>query len=186
MNTDTDEFTKASRSQNITLITKHLANTAGIVLHSFSSRFWNLFKSFTANFSSGETGMWTENFQNISMIVKGNVGFVQHKPQEFFNHAIEASGKVSGAEQEHLLLKAKVKHARSGMVTKWMGDLYVLGFVPGGTLRFLCDKLGATSTKLLWMRLYPQGLPTHAKISHTQVKDPVVYVRVWWMTETPI
>ena len=35
-----------------------------------------------------------------------------------------------------------------------MGDLYVLGFVLVGTLRFLCDKFCATSTKLLWMRLY--------------------------------
>ena len=122
MNTDTDEFTKAGRSQNGILFTKHLANTACILfLRSLSRRLWNLFKSFTANFSSAETGVWTENFQNTSMIltVKGNV-VVQHKPQEVFNRVIEASGKVSGAEQEHLPLNAEVKHTRAWSPNGWV------------------------------------------------------------------
>ena len=46
--------------------------------------------------------------------------------------------RASGTEQEHLLSKAKVKH---GWVTikLWMGDHYMLGFVPA--LSFLWSQI---------------------------------------------
>ena len=40
---------------------------------------------------------------------------------------VRTDGEVSGAEQEYSLLKAK---SRSSVVTKWMGDVLLLGFTP--------------------------------------------------------
>ena len=72
------------------------------------------------------------------------------------------------------------------VVITWIGGRYVLGFVP--TLRVLwsqnilcrlynCKILLTRQTEVLCIK-------THAKTLQTYVTDPVVHVRVWWITET--
>ena len=98
-------------------------------------------------------------------------------------------------EQQYLLSKASVKQWLS-VVTKWMGDCYVLGFAPA--LRFL--QSNSMQNQILY-RLYKHPSDdtinwgpmcivkhrghTHAKRSCTHVKDPGVHVKVQWIMETP-
>ena len=60
-----------------------------------------------------------------------------------------------------------------------MRDRYMLGF----SLALPCDfsrvKLCADSAKVLWMR--PPYVYLCEKDTHTDIKDLVVHVRVWWI-----
>ena len=68
------------------------------------------------------------------------------------------------------------------MVTKWMGDRYVLGFAPA--LRFLRSQIMYRLCKSPSDETINRGIRLK-KRSHTHVKDHVVYVRVRRIMETP-
>ena len=76
---------------------------------------------------------------------------------------------VSGAEKEHSLSKARVKHY-GAWSPNGRDDRHVLGFAPA--LRLLSSQIMS--------RLYK--CPSDE--SRSQVKDPVVHVRVWCTMET--
>ena len=91
--------------------------------------------------------------------------------------------RVSGAEQGHSFLKARVKHNRVWSPNGW---LIIMCWALRLPWDFSRVKFCADSIRVLWMRWQtkvPRVYP-HAKRSRTHAKYPVVRVSVWCTMET--
>jgi len=93
-----------------------------------------------------------------------------------------SDGEGSGAEQEYLLLKAKIKHDQMWSPNRWLIVMceasHLLRFLQSPILCRLQKSFNETINR------GPLCAYTYKKIIYTHVKDPVVHVRVWWIMET--